>query len=108
MRTSQKIGLSFIFGLVAFDIIFDVLRVIYTLKSDLAGLPDQNVLWVAFVPLIAVIVCALPSYGGFLRWRRNESGLGMDESFLHDYSVTKVLRELNPQPDEHETQVNLT
>jgi hypothetical protein len=73
MHTSQKVGLAAVFGLVTIDIIFDILRTVYTASMDLANFPDQNTLWALLEPTIAVIVCALPCYRGFLSRRRKTS-----------------------------------
>ena len=66
MRISQKVGIGLVFGLVLIDILFDILRTVYTASLNFANFPDQNTLWALLEPTIAVIVCALPCYRGFL------------------------------------------
>jgi len=85
-RTSQKVGLAFVFGLVGIDIVFDILRTVYTASLDLANFPDKNTLWVILEPTIAVVVCALPCYRGFLSWNTGSlvsMSVGIQNSYTH-------------------------
>ena len=69
MDRSQKIGLGFLFAIVTVDIVFDILRTVYTASSYLSNFPDHNDVWALCEPTNALMVCALPSYRGLL-WRR--------------------------------------
>lgn len=66
MARSQKVGLTAIFAIVAIDIVFDILRTVYTASSYLSQFPDANAVWALCEPAIAVMICALPSYRGLL------------------------------------------
>ncbi|TGO14303.1 hypothetical protein BTUL_0055g00530 [Botrytis tulipae] len=60
MPTSRKLGVAAIAGLVIIDILFDVLRTIYTVGSYTSTFPNGNAVWALCEPTIAVMVCALP------------------------------------------------
>ncbi|KAM0130951.1 hypothetical protein ACHAQE_005252 [Botrytis cinerea] len=62
MPTSRKLGVAAIAGLVVIDILFDVLRTIYTVGSYTSSFPNANAVWALCEPTIAVMVCALPPY----------------------------------------------
>ncbi|KAF7933280.1 hypothetical protein BELL_0342g00090 [Botrytis elliptica] len=62
MPTSRKLGVAAIAGLVIIDILFDVLRTIYTVGSYTSSFPNANAVWALCEPTIAVMVCALPPY----------------------------------------------
>ncbi|KAF5875879.1 uncharacterized protein Bfra_002275 [Botrytis fragariae] len=62
MPTSRKLGVAAIAGLVIIDILFDVLRTIYTEGSYTNPFPNANAVWALCEPTIAVMVCALPPY----------------------------------------------
>ena len=60
------------------DIIFDILRTVWTLIGDLSNFPDANIFWAFCEPTVAVMVCALPSYRELLskrpqHYKRSES-----------------------------------
>ncbi|KAF2872827.1 hypothetical protein BDV95DRAFT_491140 [Massariosphaeria phaeospora] len=88
MRRSQKLGLAVIFGLVSIDIAFDVLRGVHTAVLDLQRFPEQNVLWTALEPSVAVIVCALPCYRGLFSTRVQDS----QGSHATSFSFSKIFR----------------
>lgn len=73
MKTSQKVELAIIFGLVVVNMVLTILRTVYSLDVDLMRFPDQNILWVFLQVTITVIVCALPCYRGILSRKKNES-----------------------------------
>lgn len=76
MARSQKIGLAAIFTIVVIDIVFDILRTVYTASAYLSQFPDANAVWALCEPSVAVMVCALPSYRGLLsRHNRGSSTL---------------------------------
>ncbi|PQE24474.1 pyridine nucleotide-disulfide oxidoreductase like protein [Rutstroemia sp. NJR-2017a BBW] len=62
----QKIGLFSIAGLVIVDILFDILRGVYTVSSYATSFPDANTVWGLCEPTIAVMICALPVYRSLL------------------------------------------
>ena len=62
----QKVGLGVVFFLVAVDVVFDLLRTVYTLDADATSFPDANTVWALCEPSIAVMICALPSYRSIL------------------------------------------
>jgi hypothetical protein len=59
---AQKLGLAAIFIIVVIDIVFDILRSVYTASSYLSNFPDANAVWALCEPTIAVMICTLPSY----------------------------------------------
>lgn len=68
----KKIGLASIAGLVIIDILFDILRTVYTIGSYAANFPNANAVWALCEPTIAVIVCALPTYRALLSRNKPE------------------------------------
>jgi hypothetical protein len=82
MGIMQKVGLAIVFALVLIIVAMDILRIVYTLAMDLSESQDSNALWGILEPTIAVIVCALPCYRGFLgfntRNAQNESFWSFD------------------------------
>ncbi|APA13286.1 hypothetical protein sscle_10g080560 [Sclerotinia sclerotiorum 1980 UF-70] len=62
MSRSRKLGLAAIAALVVIDIVFDILRTIYTVGSYESTFPNANAVWALCEPTIAVMVCALPTY----------------------------------------------
>jgi hypothetical protein len=64
-----KISVGLIFGLVLINIVFELLRTLYALNGDAAKYPDQYDMWCALQITSAVIVCALPCFGGLLKVR---------------------------------------
>ncbi|KAL5114927.1 hypothetical protein ACEQ8H_007174 [Pleosporales sp. CAS-2024a] len=66
MGAVHKIGLAAVFALVLVIVAMDILRTVYTLDMDLKQGQDANALWGSLEPTMAVIVCALPCYRGFL------------------------------------------
>jgi hypothetical protein len=62
ISSRQKIGLFSIAGLAIIDILFDILRTIYTVSSYATSFPDANTVWGLCEPTIAVMLCALPVY----------------------------------------------
>jgi len=84
MGIMQKGGLAIVFALVLIIVAMDILRTVYTLAMDLSESQDSNALWGILEPTIAVIVCALPCYRGFLSFN---TGNTQNESFWsHDHS----------------------
>jgi len=59
LRTAHKIGLAFVFALAFVDIVFDILRTIYTVNGGALAL---DTLWDILEPTIAVIISCLPTY----------------------------------------------
>ena len=84
----HKIGLGFVFFLVAVDIVFDLLRTVYTLDADASSFPDANTVWALCEPTIAVMICALPSYRSLLPKRSKPSPQSYEE--LHHPQNFKV------------------
>lgn len=68
--TRQRLGLSVIFGLVVFNIVFEILRTVYSLSRDAERFPDQYDMWCFLQATSAVTVCALPCYAGLLSRRK--------------------------------------
>jgi len=68
----KKIGLASIAGLVIIDILFDILRTVYTIGSYAANFPNANSVWALCEPTIAVIICALPTYRALLSRNKPE------------------------------------
>jgi len=64
LRTSHKIGLAFVFTLAFVDIVFDILRTIYTVNGGALAL---DTLWDILEPTIAVIISCLPTYTVLLK-----------------------------------------
>ncbi|TAQ87319.1 hypothetical protein B7494_g4369 [Chlorociboria aeruginascens] len=63
---AQKLGLAGIAGLVIIDIVFDILRTVYTVGDYADSFPNANAVWALLEPTIAVMVCALPTYRSLL------------------------------------------
>ena len=64
MRAGQKVALAALFTLGMIDIIFDVLRTIYTVNGGAFAL---NTLWDILEPTIAVIISCLPTYASLFK-----------------------------------------
>jgi len=89
MKTSQKVGLAIVFALVLVIVAMDILRTVYTLAMDLTEGQDANALWGILEPTMAVIVCALPCYHGFINVR---TGITRNESFVPSGHVSNWSR----------------
>jgi hypothetical protein len=70
ITTAQKLGLSVTVSLVVIDIMFDILRTIYTVGAYAASFPNANAVWDLCEPTIAVMVCALPTYRTLLHRKK--------------------------------------
>jgi hypothetical protein len=66
ITTGKKLGVAAIAALVVIDILFDILRTIYTIGSYAANFPNANAVWALCEPTIAVMICALPTYRSVL------------------------------------------
>lgn len=64
ITTGKKLGVAAIAALVVVDILFDILRTVYTLGSY--ANPNVNAIWALCEPTIAVMICALPTYRSLL------------------------------------------
>ena len=63
---AQRWGLASVAGLVVIDIVFDILRTIFTIGDYESSFPNANAVWDILEPAIAVIICALPTYRSLL------------------------------------------
>jgi len=79
ITTAQKLGLIGVTALVFIDIVFDILRTVYTLGATGSGFPDANDVWDICEPAIAVIVCALPVYRGLLTPKKHVTSTSYEE-----------------------------
>ncbi|KAK6593133.1 hypothetical protein ACHAPC_004623 [Botrytis cinerea] len=70
MKTGQKIGLAVIFLIATIDVVFDILRTIYTVDGGAIAL---DTLWDILEPTITVMISALPSYRTLFGDRRKKS-----------------------------------
>ena len=59
---SQNLALAGMFLVVGVDILFDILRTVYSVDAFLSSFIDANAAWDLCEPTVAVMVCALPSY----------------------------------------------
>jgi len=73
LRTSQKIQLGVLFGLVGVNIVCNILRTVYTIVRDLVVFPDQNAMWPILQITTAVILCSLPCYGSLLSRKKKQT-----------------------------------
>ncbi|CAI6228983.1 unnamed protein product [Periconia digitata] len=70
MPLSTKIQLGLLFGLVSINLATNVLRALYTINTYLTDHKFLNALWPVLQCSTAVMICALPSYGRFLHFRK--------------------------------------
>ena len=73
MPTSRKVGLAALFMIAITDVIFDIIRTVYTVNG---GSVAPNTIWDIIEPTIAVIVSSLPTYKALLgptKKRKNRS-----------------------------------
>ena len=63
MPTSRKVGLAALFMIAITDVIFDIIRTVYTVNG---GTVAPNTIWDIIEPTIAVIVSSLPTYKALL------------------------------------------
>ena len=73
IRPAQKVGLAALFLICVVDIVFDILRAAFALDG---GILSLNILWNMLEPIVAVIVCALPTYRGLLAPRGGRGRAG--------------------------------
>ncbi|KAF2277582.1 uncharacterized protein EI97DRAFT_298194 [Westerdykella ornata] len=73
LEKSARIGLIVIFSLVVVDIAFDIVRTVYSLSGTLSTQTNLNSVWTFLEPTIAVTVCALPCYKGFISGKRSKT-----------------------------------
>lgn len=73
MSTQKTLGVAICFGLVIINVVFEILRTVNTLSEDREKFPDGNVSWCFLQISTAVIICALPCYGGLFS-RKKKSG----------------------------------
>lgn len=73
MRLREKFGLAFIFAIVLVEVIFTILRVVFSVTTAYSKVPMHNTLWASLDPIIAVMVCTLPCYRSCLSFDRARS-----------------------------------
>lgn len=99
MARSEKVALGALFSIVIIDIVFDILRTVYTASSQLSQFQDANAVWTLCEPTIAVMVCALPSYRGLLARKKSPKFLvpyeGSDRQALHQKQAGREVTEMN-------------
>jgi hypothetical protein len=83
MRLSEKIGLCFVFAIVLVDVLFAVLRVVFTLESVYSTAADKNTLWTTLDPIMAVLICTMPCYRHVLLGERTKSIVRTANLSLH-------------------------
>lgn len=79
ITTAQKWGLAGVAGLVVIDIIFDILRTIFTIGSYATTFPNANAVWALCEPSIAVMICGLPIYRSLLSRKTQPTSTSYEE-----------------------------
>ena len=73
MQMSQKIGLASIFSLATIVVLFDLLRIVYSVEGARGGAGGVSTsLWVILEAIVAVTISCLPVYRTIFSWRKRQ------------------------------------
>lgn len=73
----QKIQLIFLFSLVGFNLVTNILRTYFTIGSNFQDYPHLNAPWIMLQITLSVGICALPVYGSQLTRKKRRQCDGM-------------------------------
>ena len=102
MSSVHKWCLAGIFAIIVLDMLFDLLRAVYSLDSLLKKNLFANVAWAVCEPAVAVIVCALPSYRSLLRTQPSTRARYYEEPQIRAARMGDSSQKPGPQSTETE------
>jgi hypothetical protein len=73
MRPMQKMGLGALFLLATIDVLFDILRTVYSVDGGIVAL---DTIWDVLEPTVAVIISSLPTYRALFGLSNSKSSKG--------------------------------